>query len=72
MKIEKEFKFEYFVTVLFITVGVLGVKYVGFEDIYTSIFSILAIIQIPLSFIAARICRIKIYELIRGYGNYEN
>lgn len=69
---EKEFKFEYFVTILFITVGVLAVKYVGFEDIHTTIFSIIAIIQIPLSFIASKICRQKIYEIIRGYTIYED
>ena len=72
MKYEFEFKAEYFITPLFITLSILAIKYVGFIGIKESIFTLLAIVQAPLSFIGARYCRKTIYSIIRGYGEYED
>lgn len=72
MRDEFEFKAEYFIVPLFITLGVLSVIYVGFYSLTSSIFTLIAIIQIPLSFIGARYCRKTIYSIIRGYGEYED
>lgn len=72
MRDEFEFKAEYFLAPLFITLGVLSVKYVGFYSLTSSIFTFLAIIQVPLSFIAIRYCRKMIYSIIRGYIDYED
>ena len=65
-------KIEYFVTPLFITLGVFAIRYVGFYSITSSVFTFLAIIQVPLSFIAVRYCRKIIYSIIRGYIDYED
>lgn len=65
-------KIEYFVTPLFITLGVFAIKYVGFYSFTSTVFTLLAIIQVPLSFIAVRYCRKMIYSIIRGYGEYED
>lgn len=65
-------KLEYFIIPLFITVGVLAIKYVGFYSFTSTVFTLLAIIQIPLSFIAVRYCRKMIYTIIRGYSEYED
>ena len=67
-----EIKAEYFVLPLFITLGVLAIIYVGFSGIKESIFTLLAIIQIPLSFIDSRYCRKMIYSIVRGYCEYED
>lgn len=72
MRIDYEFKVEYFLIPLFLTLAILTIKYVGFTGVKETIFTLLAIIQVPLSFIAARYCRKTIYTIIRGYGEYED
>ena len=50
-------KFELLVPVLFITLFVMSVKYIGFFKLSDIIFNIIVFISIPLSYIAIRISR---------------
>lgn len=72
MKIEHQFRIELFITVLFITVAVLTIKEVGFTGIKESIFTIVAILEVPVAYFGSRECRKIFYSLIRGYGEYED
>lgn len=72
MKIEHQFRIELFVTVLFATLGVLAIIYVGFTGIRESIFTSLIILETPVSYIISRQLRIYFYDLLRGRANYED
>lgn len=72
MKVEHQFRIELFVTVLFGTLGVLAIKYVGFNGIRESIFTSLIILETPVSYIISRQLRIYFYDLLRGRANYED
>lgn len=72
MKIEHQFRIELFVTVLFGTLGVLAIKYVGFSGIRESIFTSLIILETPVAYFISRQLRIYFYDLLRGRANYED
>ena len=72
MEIEHEFRFELFITVLFITASILSIIYVGFTGIKEIIFTTITIINIPLSYLGGRVARKLLYSVIRGYGEYED
>lgn len=72
MKIERQFRVELFVTVLFATLGVLAIIYVGFTGIRESIFTSLIILETPVSYIISRQLRIYFYDLLRGRAEYED
>ena len=72
MKVEHQFKIELFVTVLFGTLGVLAVKYVGFSGIRESIFTSLIILETPVAYFISKQLRIYFYDLLRGRANYED
>lgn len=72
MKVEHQFRIELFVTVLFGTLGVLAIKYVGFSGIRESIFTSLIILETPVAYFISRQLRIYFYDLLRGRANYED
>ncbi len=72
MKIEHEFKIEIFVAALFVTLAILTIKEIGFTGIKESIFTIIVILEIPVSYLGSKWVRKLFYSLIRGYGEYED
>lgn len=72
MKIEHQFRIEYFVTVLFITLGILAIMYVGFGGVKEAIFTSVVLLEIPASYIGSKICRKFFYSLLRGRAEYED
>lgn len=74
-KILKEilnFRFEYFITPLFITLFILSVKYIGFNSVLSIGFNICLFIEIPLAFIGIRIARLMLYKVLIGKVKYED
>lgn len=69
---EHQFRIELFVTALFITVAVLAIKEVGFTGVKESIFTSVAILEVPVAYFGSKECRKILYSLIRGYGEYED
>lgn len=67
-----KFRFEYFITPLFITLFILSLIYIGFNNIWNIGFNICLMIQIPLVFIGLRIARKMLYLVLIGKVNYEN
>lgn len=72
MKKEKQFKAEYIVTLLFIGLGIIAIKFIGFKGLYESIFTSVILLEIPVAYIGSKIARTTIYDLIRGRYDYEN
>lgn len=72
MKIEHEFRIELFVTVLFITVAILSIIEVGFTGVKESIFTTVAILEVPVAYFGSKQVRKLFYSLLRGYGEYED
>lgn len=72
MKIEHEFRIELFITALFITLGVLAIINVGFTGIKESIFTIIVLLEIPVAYFGSRTARKLFYQVLRGYGKYED
>ena len=72
MKVEHQFRIELFVTVLFATLGVLAIKYVGFSGIRESIFTSLIILETPVAYFISKQLRIYFYDLLRGRAEYED
>ena len=65
-KIIKEvlnFRSEYFITTLFITLFICSLKYVGLSDFRNIIFDVVLFITIPASFIAIRYTRRLLFEV---------
>lgn len=65
-KIIKEilnFRSEYFITVLFITLFILSLKVVGLSELKNVIFNFVLLLTIPFSFIGIRFSRRLIYEV---------
>ena len=63
---EKELKIELLITPLFIILAILSIKYIGFWDIESTIFTIICIIEIPLVYLGLRTGRKLFYKVIRG------
>lgn len=72
MKIEHEFRIELFVTVLFITVAILAIKEVGFTGVKETIFTIVAILEVPVAYFGSKQVRKFFYALLRGSAEYED
>lgn len=72
MKYEHEFRIEYFVTVIFIVLAVLSIKQVGFTGVKEAIFTSITIIYVPFAYFGSRMCRKLFYQVLRGYGKYED
>lgn len=69
---EHQFRLELFITALFITASILSIIYVGFTSIKETIFTLITIINIPLSYLGGKTARKLLYSVIRGYGEYED
>ena len=69
---EHQFKIEIFVTVLFITLGVLAIIYVGFNGVKETIFTSVALLEIPVAYFGSKTCRKLFYDLLRGRAKYED
>ena len=72
MKIEHEFRIELFVTALFITLGVLAIKEVGFTGVKETIFTLVVLLEIPVAYLGSKWCRKFFYSLLRGRAEYED
>lgn len=69
---EHQFRLELFVTTLFITLGVLAIKYIGFGGLKEAIFTSVVLLEIPASYIGSKLCRKFFYDLLRGRAEYED
>jgi hypothetical protein len=69
---EHQFRIELFVTVLFITVAVLSIIEVGFTGVKETIFTTVAILEVPVAYFGSKQLRKFYYDLKRGYGEYED
>ena len=69
---EHQFRIELFTTALFITLGVLAIVKVGFTGIKETIFTLIVLLEIPVSYIGFRYCRKFFYDLLRGRADYED
>ena len=72
MKIEHEFRIELFVTVLFVTLGVLAIKEIGFTGVKETIFTVIVLLEIPVAYFGSRQVRRLFYSLLRGRAEYED
>ena len=69
---EHQFRIELFITVLFITLGVLAIIKVGFNGVKESIFTIVTLLEIPVAYFGSKQLRKFYYDLKRGYADYED
>lgn len=67
-----EIKFELIVLPLFILLAIMSIVYVGFVDFYSSLFTIVTILFLPVYYIGLKIARRLMYALIRGEIEYED
>lgn len=72
MKIEHEFRIELFITALFLTLAILAIIKIGFTGIKESIFTIVIILEVPVAYFGSRTARKLFYQVLRGYGEYED
>lgn len=72
MKEEHQFRLEIFVTALFVTVAILSIIKVGFTGVKETIFTSIVILEVPAAYFGSRTLRKLLYDLIRGYGEYED
>lgn len=72
MKIEHEFRIELLITPLFITLGILSIIYIGFSGLKETIFTIVALLEIPVAYIGFKWVRKLFYSLLRGRAEYED
>lgn len=72
MKVQHQFRIELLITPLFITLGYLAIKYIGFSGIKESIFTLIVLLEIPCAYIGFKWVRKLFYSLISGYGDYED
>lgn len=69
---EHQFRLELFVTALFITLGVLAIINVGFSGVKETIFTTVTLLEIPVAYFGTKQVRKFIYDLKRGYAEYED
>lgn len=69
---EHQFRIEIFITVLFITLGVLAIIYVGFNGVKETIFTSVTLLEIPVAYFGSKTCRKLFYDLLRGRVKYED
>ena len=69
---EHQFRIELFITALFITVAILSIKEVGFTGVKESIFTTVAILEVPIAYFGSKQLRKFFYDLKRGYADYED
>lgn len=69
---EHQFRIELFITALFITLGVLAIKYIGFTGLKETIFTLVILLEIPVAYYGSKTCRKMFYDLLRGTGKYED
>lgn len=72
MKYKHEFRIELFITALFITLAVLSIVKIGFTGIKETIFNIIIILEIPVAYFGSKVARKLFYQVLRGYGEYED
>ena len=72
MKEFLNFRYEYFTTPLFITLVYLSITMIGFNDLKSWIFNIVAILEVPLCFIGTRYTRRLLYNVFYGDVEYED
>ena len=66
MKEVLKFRFEYFTTVLFITVTLLSYQYVGFDSMIGIMFNFIATLEIPVCYFGTRYARRLLYNTWYG------
>lgn len=69
---EHQFRIELFITALFITLGILTIKYIGFGGLKETIFTLVVLLEIPVSYLGSKWCRKLFYDLLRGRAEYED
>lgn len=67
-----DFKSEFFLTALMLTLFILSFIYVGFDNIWNIGFNICLFICIPATFIGIKTCREMLYEVWIGKRKDEN
>ena len=72
MKIEHEFRIELFVGALFLTLAILAIIKIGFYGVKETIFTTVAILEVPIAYYGSKQVRKFFYALLRGYGEYED
>lgn len=71
-KYNHEFRIELLITPLYVVLAILSIKYIGFFDIQSSIFTIITIIFVPISYYGFRFARKFLYQILKGTFEYEN
>ena len=71
-KYTHELKIELLVTPLYVLLSILAIRYVGFFDIQSIIFTSMTIIFIPVAYFGFRFARKFLYKALRGELEYEN
>lgn len=72
MKEILKFRFEYFTTPLFATLLYLGVKMIGLSDIWSILFNLVVLLEIPICFLGTRYARRLLYDVWYGEAEYED
>lgn len=70
MKTLLRVKFEIFTSTLFAVLFILAITKIGFIGVKETIFNIIIFLEIPACYIATKLIRINLYELL--YGDYDN
>ena len=67
------FRFELFITPLFIVMLILSFIYIGFTDFRNIIFNVMLIIEVPLAFYGIKFARQMLYKVYIGKAiDYED
>lgn len=71
-KYNHEIRFELILSPLYLTLAILSIKYIGFFDIQSTIFTLITIIFVPISYYGFKFARKFLYQILKGTFEYEN
>ncbi len=72
MKTLLRFRIEIFISILFLTLAILSIIDIGFSGVKESIFTMVAIIEVPVSYFGFRSARQLLINAFEGNIEYED